>query len=98
MRLHADHRPVEFFLAGLCSFVVPVVEGFNLLTDPAGTPVLLTVHVIDASGEPEGTSLLARYGGGTHASVNLADPDALLERFLAVLRLKANTAACGDNG
>ncbi len=69
-------------------------EGFDTLTNPAGHRIRLTVHVIDASGHPSGNALLAAAGGGSHASVDFADPEVLVERFVTVLNLKADVSAC----
>jgi len=68
--------------------------GFDLARNAAGVPVRVTVHVVDASGAPDGNSLLALAGGGTHTAVDFADPEALVERFVSLVSRKPDVSAC----
>jgi len=67
---------------------------FDLVRNGAGTPIRATVHVVDASGAPDGNSLLALAGGGTHSAVEFADPEALVQRFVSLVSRKADVSAC----
>ena len=64
--------------------------------NPAGHRIRLTVHVIDASGHPQGAVFLAQAGRGAHARVDFVDPDAVVESVAQVLQLKADTSGCED--
>jgi hypothetical protein len=64
------------------------------VTDYAGDPVSLTVHVVDASGVDQGNADIAAYGGGVQVGVDLADIDSLVERLRPLLDTKALLARC----
>jgi len=64
------------------------------VTDYAGEPVSLTVHVVDASGVDRGNADIAAYGGGVQLGVDLADIDTLVERLRPLLDTKALLARC----
>jgi hypothetical protein len=69
-------------------------DGHNVLRNDAGVAFSLTIHVVDASGQPDGNSLTALAGGGTHASVDFADPNALIESFHTLIGDKPDVSAC----
>jgi hypothetical protein len=57
-----------------------------------GTPLSLRVHVVDASGRDDTNKLIAAWGGGTHHSVDAADPLAIATALREVIRdLKSST-------
>ena len=58
----------------------------NRLTNLAGSPTTVTLHVIDASGAKAGASLLAAYGGGTTTAVDFADLDSLVTTLLGLIK------------
>ena len=64
------------------------------ITNYAGEPVSLTVHVVDASGVDRGNADIAAYGGGVQVGVDLADIDSLVERLRPLLDTKALLARC----
>ena len=66
------------------------------ITDQAGHPVSLTLHVVDASGVDGGNADLAAYGGGLHVSVDLVDVDALVQRLQPLLDTKTLLARCPE--
>lgn len=70
--------------------------GEDRLTDAAGNPVAVTVHVVDASNVPGANNLVAHYGGGKHFSVDLADPDALFDAFATLVGDAKAATICGD--
>ena len=57
----------------------------NRLTNLAGTPTTVTLHVLDASGSTSGASYLAAYGGGTVTAVNFGDLDGLVTTLLGII-------------
>ena len=69
-------------------------DGQNVVKNSVGTAFSLTIHVVDASGDPDGNSLLALAGGGTHSTVDFADPNALIERFHTLIGDKPDVSAC----
>ncbi|MDP6943412.1 MAG: hypothetical protein QF464_04620 [Myxococcota bacterium] len=68
--------------------------GQDVLRDATGAPFSVTVHVVDAADAPTGTLLVAAFGGGQHAVVDLDDLDGILDVFTPLLDVKANTDAC----
>ncbi len=69
-------------------------NGADVLTDYAGDPVSVTVHVVDASGVEGANGLIAAYGGGEHVSVDLGDISDLIDHVLPLLDPKSTGAAC----
>jgi len=83
---------------GLCipaAVNLDVGAGANRLRDLAGNPLSLTVHLVDASGIPGTNQLIAAYGGGQHFSVDLNDPEALLQTFGTLLGDAKYGFSCG---
>ncbi len=64
------------------------------ITDHAGRPVAITVHVVDASGVAGGNADIAAYGGGVQVGVDLADIDSLVTRLRPLLDTKLLFARC----
>ncbi len=79
---------------GRLAFADPAGE--DHLTDAAGNPLSVTVHVVDASNVPGANNLVAAYGGGTHVSVDLADADALFQAFVTLVGDAKAATVCGD--
>jgi len=71
-------------------FVDP--KGQDVLRDANGTPISVTVHVVDASDAPTGNSLIAALGGGQHVPVDFGDIEAVVEGTLPLLDSKDLTA------
>lgn len=69
-------------------------KGANVLRDPAGQPISVTVHIVDAANQVNGNSLVAALGGGQHVPVNLDDPASLLDVFKPLLDVKDNIDGC----
>ena len=58
----------------------------NYLKAHDGSPLPLTIHVVDASaGTQSDNTLIAAYGGGQHISVTLGDINALADVLLNLL-------------
>lgn len=76
---------------------VDYVEGMGAdrLVDLAGKPISATIHVVDASGVAGQNEIIAAYGGGTHISVDLAQPGALLSTVTEILGDTKNSSLCG---
>jgi hypothetical protein len=66
----------------------------QVLRDPAGDPISVTIHVVDASPFPVGGKTIAALGGGQHLPVNLDDPQSIIDVFLPLIDLK-DTVDCG---
>lgn len=66
------------------------------ITDHAGRPVSMTLHVVDASGVAGGNADLAAYGGGLAVGVDLVDVDALVDRLTPLLDTKTLLARCPE--
>ena len=73
---------------------VDAKAGKNVLRDPAGTPIGVTVHVVDAAESMAGNSLIAAMGGGKHVSVDFADVSSIVEAFLPLLDIKTSLGGC----
>ena len=71
-------------------------EGADRLTDAEGTPVSVTVHVVDASGNggQATNELIALWGGGQHVPVDFDDLDSLVQGFIPLLDVKSGLAKC----
>ena len=55
--------------------------GEDHISDAAGNPISLTIHVVDASNVPGANNLVAAYGGGRHFSVDLENPEEIFAIF-----------------
>ena len=77
--------------------VVDTLTDANVVRDWSGNPVQVMVNVVDASGKQGANELVARYGGGKHFSVDLDDPNALVQTFGTLLGDAKTGAACGGN-
>jgi len=75
--------------------VVDNMTNANVIRDWSGNPVTVTVNVVDASGKIGANELVARYGGGKHFSVNLDDPNDLVDTFGSLLGDAKSGASCG---
>lgn len=85
--------------AGLCEAVGADLvdsEGADRLLNPWGSPVVLTIHMVDASGVAKGDSLIAALGGGQHVPVDFDHLDSLVGAVLALLDLKS-PVSCGGS-
>jgi hypothetical protein len=78
-----------------------IIAGFDyidaeesLLKNEANHPISLTVHVIDASDQPEGNQLLARIGGGISVPVDFTDPSLLIQQITTFINSKTDNEAC----
>jgi len=74
-------------------------DGANKLTDHAGSPIQVTVHVVDMS-EGEGETAnraIADHGGGIYYPVGDGSPDLLFEAFSNALDVKANIENCAPS-
>jgi hypothetical protein len=60
------------------------------LTDAAGRPVSVTVHVVDASGIDGANRYIAAYGGGAHVSVDLGAASTIVATVLPLLDAKVS--------
>ena len=69
-------------------------EGHNLLRTPSGHTISLRLHVVDASGDFRGNSLLAQIGGGVHASVDFTMPEQLIQQLTTLIGAKAEAGRC----
>jgi hypothetical protein len=76
--------------------VVDNLTDANVLRDWSGNPVTVKVNIVDASGQIGANELVARYGGGKHFSVNLDDPNELVNTFGSLLGDAKSGAACGE--
>jgi hypothetical protein len=72
------------------------IDPANRLTDAAGVPRSVRVHVVDASGVEGQNQVIAAYGGGVHVSVDLADPEELLATVSNILGGVKDANACGS--
>jgi hypothetical protein len=82
---------------GVCQTVtVKLTEpnGVNTLTTVEGTSLPITIHVIDASGTVGSNQLIAAYGGGTYAPVDLADLSALTDILKGLAETKPDATPC----
>ena len=73
---------------GNCAPTEPLTvsnEGNDHLSDHAGKPVPVRVHVVDASGIEGNNSLIAVYGGGEYFDVNLDNPEELVASVYEIL-------------
>ena len=70
--------------------------GANHLTNYLGQPVSVSVNIVDASGVPGANKLVAAYGGGVHFSVDLSDPEALVNTFGTLLGDTKSGFNCGE--
>ena len=66
----------------------------NRMVDYGGTPVSLTIHVVDASEVPNANRLIAAYGGGLQVSVDLANPEDLLTKVGNVIQDVKSANTC----
>ena len=72
-------------------------EQQNYLKGVDGTPLPVTIHVVDASaGTQSNNSLIAAYGGGQHVSVSLGDISALSDVLLDLLDPKEGSSCAMD--
>ena len=62
--------------------------GGDRLTDAAGRPVSVQVHVVDASGIEGANRYIAAYGGGEHVSVDLGAASTIVATVLPLLDAK----------
>jgi hypothetical protein len=77
------------------SIIDYVDPGFaDRMVDYGGTPVSLTIHVVDASNIPNANRLIGAYGGGMQVSVDLAVPQDLLDKVENVIEDIKGTEAC----
>jgi hypothetical protein len=68
--------------------------GQDLLRDPSGAPISVTVHVVDAAGAETGNGLIAKLGGGQHVPVDFDDLEGLIGAFTPLLDIKSNLDGC----
>jgi len=64
--------------------------GGDRLTDAAGTPVSVQIHVVDASGYEGANRFIAAYGGGEHVSVDLGAASTVVATVLPLLDAKVS--------
>ena len=70
-------------------------NGADHIFSHAGEPRAVTVHVVDASGVPGANEYVAGYGGGSHFSVDLADPETLVSTVNEIIGDTKTAGACG---
>ncbi|MDP6943520.1 MAG: hypothetical protein QF464_05170 [Myxococcota bacterium] len=83
--------------AGACAPTEPLLtssEGADHITDQAGNPISIRVHVVDASGVDGSNSLIAAYGGGLHFSVDLDNPGELVASIYELIGDTKDTTPC----
>ena len=82
---------------GQCAPTEPLMvsdQGANHLTDHAGNPVSVRVHVVDASGIEDNNRLIATFGGGLHFSVDLDNPEELVASIYELIGDTKDTTPC----
>jgi hypothetical protein len=72
--------------------------GENVLRDPAGNLIPVTIHVVDAAQSLSGTSLIAQFGGGEHIVVDIDDVGSIVSGFTGALDIKVESEACIPQG
>jgi hypothetical protein len=70
-------------------------NGADHIFSHAGAPRPVTVHVVDASGMPGANEYVAGYGGGSHFSVDLADPETLVSTVNEIIGDTKSAGPCG---
>jgi len=76
----------------ICSPVATIFndsQGSNVLRNANGEPVRVQIHAIDIDIEGPGNRWIALLGGGSHYTVNSADPDNFLSALLLATDIKA---------
>ena len=59
-----------------------------------GAQLSIRVHIVDVSGRDDSNQLIAAFGGGSHKSVDAADPAAIANALNEVLRDLKSTTRC----
>ncbi len=70
-------------------------NGADHLFSHAGTMRAVTIHVVDASGIPGANEDVAAYGGGSHFSVDLTDPETLVNTVNEIIGDTKSAGPCG---
>jgi len=69
-------------------------EGLRTLRDRNGSPISLTIHVVDASGPDAHNSQIAAYGGGDYYAVSMDDEVDFLKKLVLTLDIKTLAQNC----
>ena len=70
--------------------------GANTLVSLGGTPLPVTVHVVDASGFEGANELMATYGGGAFVPVDLLNIDDLVTQLVTLVDTKVGAGPCAQ--